>query len=120
VDLGGTGVDGAALRRWSLLCLPSAAQRREHQRRTGPDDGGDPLPERGLRRAGRDEIRGYSQQYDAPQFRWAEPSVADQNDERATVSVGVTMTTRDEKTAQQKLTFTVVKKTGWWVCEVAG
>ena len=28
------------------------------------------------------------------------------------------MTTADEKTADQTLTFTVVQKTGWWVCDV--
>jgi hypothetical protein len=67
-----------------------------------------------------DEIKGYSRAYDGPQFRWEEPSVADQNEERAMVSVDLTMTTDDEKSAQQRLTFTVVKKTGWWVCEIAG
>jgi hypothetical protein len=67
-----------------------------------------------------EEVRGYARQYDAPQFRWATPSVASQDEERATVAVGLTMTTRDEKTAEQRLTFTVVKKTGWWVCEVSG
>ena len=28
------------------------------------------------------------------------------------------MITSDEKTANQDLKFTVVQKTGWWVCEV--
>ena len=36
------------------------------------------------------------------------------------MSVQLTMTTDDEKTAQQKLTFTTVHKTGWLVCEIAG
>jgi hypothetical protein len=67
-----------------------------------------------------DEVKGYAQQYDEPRFRWDQPAVTGQGEKRATVSVALTMTTDDEKTAQQQLTFTVVKKTGWWVCEVAG
>lgn len=67
-----------------------------------------------------DEVKGYGTQYDDPQFAWEDPSVASESEERALVSVGITMTTLDEKTARQQLTFTVVKKTGWWVCEVAG
>jgi hypothetical protein len=34
--------------------------------------------------------------------------------------VQLTMSTEDEKTAQQTLTFTTVHKTGWLVCEIAG
>ena len=39
--------------------------------------------------------------------------IVSQSDERATVSVRLTLTTDDEKTAQQELTFTTVRKTGW-------
>jgi hypothetical protein len=67
-----------------------------------------------------DEVKGYDTRYDHPSFTWENPSVASESDERALVSVGITMTTLDEKIARQQLTFTVVKKTGWWVCEVAG
>ncbi len=67
-----------------------------------------------------DEVKGYGTRYDDPRFAWEDPSVASESEERALVSVGITMTTQDEKTARQQLTFTVVKKTGWWVCEVAG
>jgi hypothetical protein len=67
-----------------------------------------------------DEVKSYSEQYDGPRFRWDEPSVASETKERALVSVALTMTTDDEKTAKQQLTFTAVKKTGWWVCDVAG
>lgn len=67
-----------------------------------------------------DQIRGYANEYDAPSFRWNDPAVTGQTDERATVGVQLTMTTDDEKTAQQQLTFTVVRKTGWLVCEVSG
>jgi hypothetical protein len=67
-----------------------------------------------------DEVKAYDNQYSAPQFGWRDPSIASETKERATVTVALTMTTRDEKTAAQDLTFTVVKKSGWWVCEVAG
>lgn len=42
----------------------------------------------------------------------------EQADDRAIVSVQLTMTTADEKTAEQQLKFTVIQKTGWRVCEV--
>lgn len=66
------------------------------------------------------EIKGYATTYKNPRFRWAEPKVDDQNAERAIVSTKLTMITGDEKISEQQLKFTVVKKTGWWVCEVAG
>lgn len=67
-----------------------------------------------------DQIKGYANEYDAPSFRWNDPAVSSQTDERATVGVQLTMSTEDEKTAQQQLTFTVVRKTGWLVCDVSG
>lgn len=67
-----------------------------------------------------EEVKGYADRYDGPQVRWDEPAVSNPGKERATVTVQLSMTTNDEKSAQQRLTFTVVKKTGWWVCEVAG
>jgi hypothetical protein len=66
------------------------------------------------------QIKGYANLYEGPSFNWGEPAVSGQSEERATVSVQLTMSTDDEKTAQQKLTFTTVHKTGWLVCEIAG
>ena len=57
--------------------------------------------------------------YQNPRFRWTTPKVDNQTGDRATVSTRLTMTTADEKIADQELRFTVVQKTGWWVCEVA-
>ncbi|MEH0822966.1 MULTISPECIES: Rv0361 family membrane protein [unclassified Micromonospora] len=65
------------------------------------------------------EVQKYAAGYANPRFRWASPKVDNQNGDRATVSTKVTMTTADEKVAEQALRFTVVRKTGWWVCEVA-
>ncbi|WP_307871730.1 hypothetical protein [Micromonospora sp. U21] len=65
------------------------------------------------------EVQKYATQYQNPRFRWTSPKVDNQTGERATVSTRVTMTTSDEKVADQDLRFTVVQKSGWWVCEVA-
>jgi hypothetical protein len=67
-----------------------------------------------------EQIKGYAAEYDAPSFRWADPAVDSQTDDRATVSVQLTMSTEDEKTAQQQLTFTTIRKAGWLVCEISG
>ncbi|MEJ3742211.1 hypothetical protein WEI85_02770 [Actinomycetes bacterium KLBMP 9797] len=66
-----------------------------------------------------DEVKGYATQYQNPRYKWAEPAVERQDEESATVSVKVTMTTADEKIAEQPLRFTVVQKSGWFVCEIA-
>ncbi|MEU4214440.1 hypothetical protein [Actinoplanes sp. NPDC026623] len=64
------------------------------------------------------QIKAYASEYDAPTFSWTEPAVTRQTDDRATVVVPLTMTTDDEKAAQQQLTFTVVHKTDWLVCDI--
>lgn len=65
------------------------------------------------------EVGKYASTYQNPRFRWTTPKVDNQTGDRATVSTRLTMTTADEKVADQELRFTVVQKTGWWVCEVA-
>ncbi|SCL62087.1 hypothetical protein GA0070606_3559 [Micromonospora citrea] len=65
------------------------------------------------------EVEKYVSTHQNPRFRWSSPRVDSQAGERATVTTKVTMTTADEKIAEQDLRFTVVKKTGWRVCEVA-
>lgn len=67
-----------------------------------------------------DQVKTYAGGYTDPIFRWGNPAVSDQTDEHATVAVELTMSTGDEKTAKQDLRFTVIHKTGWLVCEVAG
>ncbi|MEW2379341.1 hypothetical protein AB0883_25035 [Micromonospora sp. NPDC047812] len=65
------------------------------------------------------EVEKHVSAHQNPRFRWSTPKVDNQTGDRATVTTKVTMTTADEKVADQDLRFTVVKKTGWWVCEVA-
>jgi hypothetical protein len=67
-----------------------------------------------------DQIRTYASGYTDPVFRWGDPAVSGQTSDHATVAVQLTMSTTDEKTAQQDLRFTVIHKTGWLVCEVSG
>jgi flagellar basal body-associated protein FliL len=66
------------------------------------------------------EIKNYVNVYDRPTFRWSEPAVGSQTDKRAVVTVQLTLSTQDEKQAQQSLVFTTIHKTGWLVCDVAG
>jgi hypothetical protein len=64
------------------------------------------------------QLKSYAAKYDGPTFRWSDPAVSGQTSTRATVAVRLTMSTDDEKQAQQDLTFTVVDKSGWQVCDI--
>jgi hypothetical protein len=65
-----------------------------------------------------DEIRTSVRRYHSPRFSWDDPKVEDESRDRARVSVKITLTTGDDQVAEQELSLTVVRKTGWWVCEV--
>jgi len=65
-----------------------------------------------------DEVRRAAQTYTEPRYRWDPPKVESQTPERAIVATTVTLLTGDDRSAEQQLRFTVVHKTGWWVCEV--
>jgi hypothetical protein len=67
-----------------------------------------------------EEVEGYVATYPSPRFHWSPPRIDERNDGAARVSTMLTMTTGDERVAEQRLTFRVVDKTGWWVCEVGG
>jgi flagellar basal body-associated protein FliL len=66
-----------------------------------------------------DQIKDMSSQYENPTFRWDDPAVSDQTDDHATVTVQLTLSTDDEKSANQTLTFTTTHKTGWLVCDIS-
>ncbi|WP_433530239.1 hypothetical protein ACQPYA_29355 [Micromonospora sp. CA-263727] len=65
------------------------------------------------------EVEEYASTHQNPRFRWDTPKVDNETGDRATVTTTVTVTTADEKIADQNLRFTVIRKSGWWVCEVA-
>lgn len=65
------------------------------------------------------EIQDYRETYKNPRFRWTPPVVTDQGAEQAVVTTKLTMITGDERFSEQQLTLTVVRQSGWWVCEVS-
>lgn len=67
-----------------------------------------------------EQISSYADGYHGAVFRWDDPAVAGRNDDEATVGVRVVMSTVDEKSAAQDLQFTVIRKSGWLVCDVSG
>lgn len=67
-----------------------------------------------------EQISQYADGYQGAVFRWDDPTVANRDGDEATVGVRVVMSTEDEKTAAQDLRFTVIRKSGWLVCDVSG
>lgn len=67
-----------------------------------------------------EQIKALGGEYQVPVFRWDEPAVSTTSADTAEVNVQLTLSTDDEKSAQQTLAFTVVRKTGWLVCDVNG
>lgn len=67
-----------------------------------------------------DEIRAYEETEVDPTFSWTDPTVVDETDELAVLSVTITMTTEHEKTSEQTLHVSVLDKEphGWWVCDL--
>jgi hypothetical protein len=67
-----------------------------------------------------DEIRAYRETAVDPSFAWTDPTVVEELEELALVEVTVTITTGDEKTADQNLRVSVLDKdaNGWWVCDL--
>lgn len=64
------------------------------------------------------EVKQYKEGHKEPKFTWPEPTVAEQKDDSARLTVKVKVTTDDEKSVEQPLRFVAVKKNGWFVCEV--
>ncbi|MEV4536848.1 hypothetical protein AB0J82_24020 [Asanoa sp. NPDC049518] len=65
-----------------------------------------------------DEVRQYARTYPSPRYRWDPPKVEEQDAEKAIVSTRLTVLTADDRSAEEQLRFTLVHKTGWWVCDV--
>jgi hypothetical protein len=65
-----------------------------------------------------DEIRRYGQTYANTRYKWDPPKVEQQDAEKAVVSTRLSVLTGDDRSAEEQLRFTVVHKTGWWVCDV--
>jgi flagellar basal body-associated protein FliL len=64
------------------------------------------------------EVKQIGQQYKEPTFSWDDPTVTETKKDSATVDVKIKISTADEKIAEQALKIIVVRKSGWFVCEV--
>lgn len=53
-----------------------------------------------------------------PSITWNNPKISNETAERAETTVTVKLTTSDEKLSEQKLKLILVKRDGWFVCEV--
>jgi hypothetical protein len=67
-----------------------------------------------------EDVERYAATYTSPRFEWSPPRIDERTNETARVSTILTVTTGDEKIAEQRLTFRLVNKIGWRVCEVGG
>jgi hypothetical protein len=65
-----------------------------------------------------DEIQRNARTYPNPRYKWDPPKVEQQDAEKALVSTRLTVLTADDRSTAEQLRFTVVHKTGWWVCDV--
>ena len=65
-----------------------------------------------------DEIIRQDQRYRNPRYAWTELEAGSTTRDRAVVTATVTLATDDEQVASQKLSLTVVRSTGWFVCDV--
>jgi hypothetical protein len=66
-----------------------------------------------------DELRRYEEKFNRdPQFTWDEPTVETASKKNAKLSVTIRFSTSDDRVAEQKLTITAVKDSGWYVCDV--
>jgi hypothetical protein len=65
-----------------------------------------------------DEIKAQNKQYDGPKYTWVAPKTEQSAKDRAVLSTTVTLATDDVQRATQNLTFTTIKSTGWFVCDV--
>ncbi|MEV0455712.1 Rv0361 family membrane protein [Catellatospora methionotrophica] len=64
------------------------------------------------------EIKSQTAQLKGPNFTWETPKISGETATQATADVTVKLVTSDEKMSEQKLTLTLVKHEGWFVCEV--
>jgi len=65
-----------------------------------------------------DEVQRYARTYPNPRYKWDPPKVEQQDAEKALVSTRLTVLTADDRSTAEQLRFTVVHKTGWWVCDI--
>jgi len=65
-----------------------------------------------------DELRAYDGRYRSPLYTWPTPRLVEQTEQTATLTVPITVTTDDDRVAEQRLRFVTVRDHGWRVCEI--
>ena len=65
------------------------------------------------------EIKRQDDQYDSPRYTWDSPTTLHGTTKQATLSARIILTTGDVQSSSQTLTFTVIRSTGWFVCDVS-
>jgi hypothetical protein len=65
-----------------------------------------------------DEIRQQNKQYDTPRYSWGSPTTERSGPDRAVLSTTITLATANAQQSTQKLRFTLVRSSGWFVCDV--
>ncbi len=64
------------------------------------------------------QIKQQDQQYDTPKYTWSTLTTQSSAKDHVVISTTVTLTTANVQQASQKLKLTVVKRNGWFVCDV--
>ncbi len=64
------------------------------------------------------EIRDQKARYKSPSITWDAPKIENETAEKADTTITVRLTTSDEKVSEQTLKLSLVKREGWFVCEV--
>jgi hypothetical protein len=65
-----------------------------------------------------DDIRKYDAGLSSPTYTWPTPTIDKQENDSATLTVPVKVSTSDEKVAETKYKFLATHGKGWWVCEI--
>lgn len=65
------------------------------------------------------QVKDQKSKVQGPNVTWETPKIENETDEGAETTVTVRLTTSDEKLSEQKLKLSLVKRDGWFVCEVA-
>ncbi len=64
------------------------------------------------------EVKDQKSKLSSPTITWSGPDIKDETEEAATTTVTLKLATSDEKISEQTLKLQLVKRDGWFVCEV--
>ncbi|WP_246002592.1 DUF4878 domain-containing protein [Allorhizocola rhizosphaerae] len=64
------------------------------------------------------EVEDQKKKHKSPNYTWDSPKIENETADKADTTVTIRLTTLDEKVADQTLKLSLVKREGWFVCEV--